>query len=259
MILWPHFLLLRAAGLAASLGTAGAYHCMAPQSQIFGATIASGPDPRQLALTFDDGPNDPHTEHLLDVLAERQVKATFFLIGRYVRQKPAIARRIAAEGHVIGNHTETHPLLITKTLARARRELRDCRQALDDAVGEHSNLFRTPFGGRRPDVLRAVRAEGMVPVMWSVTCYDWQPISAAYVEKKAVQQISRQKDRGNILLLHDGGHHQMGEDRTHTVAAADRLIRRYRDEGYEFVTVPHMMGQNGSARVSEETRPALVG
>src|SRR5207237_10059044 len=70
VILWPHFLLLRAAGLAASLGTAGAYHCMAPQSQIFGATIASGPDPRQLALTFDDGPNDPHTERLLYVLAE---------------------------------------------------------------------------------------------------------------------------------------------------------------------------------------------
>ena len=95
--------------------------------------------------------------------------------------------------------------------------------------------------------------------MWSVTCYDWQPTSAAYVEAKAVRQISRQNDRGNILLLHDGGHHQMGEDRTHTVGAADRLIRRYRDEGYEFVTVPHMMGQNGTARVSEETKPALVG
>ena len=251
--------MLRAAGLAASLGTAGAYHCMAPQSQIFGATVASGSDPRQLALTFDDGPNDPHTLRLLDVLAKHQVNATFFLIGRFVRQRPEIARRIAAEGHVIGNHTETHPLLILKTLARARRELRECRQALTEAVGEHSNLFRTPYGGRRPDVLRMVREEGMVPVMWSVTCYDWQPASAAFVEAKAVRQISKQADRGNILLLHDGGHHKMGEDRAHTVAATERLIRRYRGEGYEFVTVPQMMGQNGAAILAEESKRALVG
>src|SRR3954470_9884162 len=98
-----------AAGLAAA-GVAG-YGAIAPESELFGKTLHRLPDPKQLALTFDDGPNDPHTLHLLDVLANHQVKATFFLIGKHVAARPDIARCIGAAGHVIGNHTFTHPNL----------------------------------------------------------------------------------------------------------------------------------------------------
>src|SRR6059058_4982737 len=126
---------------AAAASYAG-YATMAPQSQLYGRTLTHGNDSRQLALTFDDGPNDPHTLHLLDVLAKHGAKATFFLIGKYVRQRPEIARAIKQAGHAIGNHTYSHPNLIFVAASRLRQELEDCRKALEDAVGEPQPLFR---------------------------------------------------------------------------------------------------------------------
>ena len=108
---------------------------------------------KQLALTYDDGPNDHHTLRLLEVLAKHSVRATFFLIGRYARQRPEIAREIVNAGHAVGNHTFTHPLLIFKSEAEVRRELSECNTALRDTLGQPVNLFRPPFGGRRPAVL----------------------------------------------------------------------------------------------------------
>jgi peptidoglycan/xylan/chitin deacetylase (PgdA/CDA1 family) len=145
---------------------------MVPTAQWYGKTftgLAAGS--RELALTYDDGPNDRHTLRLLDVLARHGVRATFFLIGRYVRQRPDIVREISQAGHAIGNHTETHPLLIFKSEAEIRRELTECTAALGDAGVEVSDLFRPPFGGRRPAVLRIGRELGLVPVMWNVTGY----------------------------------------------------------------------------------------
>src|ERR1700720_3195439 len=137
-----------AAAIAAA-STAG-YQSMSPAGQWFGQTFAAGArGSKHIALTYDDGPNDPHTLELLEVLAKHGVRATFFMIGRYVQQRPDIARAVAQAGHLIGNHTFTHPLLIFESAARTRTQLVDCHQALDDAVGEHSNLFRPPFGGRR--------------------------------------------------------------------------------------------------------------
>ena len=227
------------AGATAAATGIYSYGAMAPQSQLFGATISSGSNPRQLALTYDDGPNDPHTLHLLDVLAKHNVKATFFLIGRFVAQRADIVQRNAQAGHVIGNHTFTHPQLLWTSQRQLQDELERCRHALTETVGEPSNLFRPPFGGRRPDVLRTVRALELIPVMWSVTCYDWKATTAARIEQHAVRQIAKQRDRGNIILLHDGGYRQMGADRAHSVGATDRLIRRYKGE-FQFVTVPEM-------------------
>ena len=163
---------LTAAGAAA---VAAGYQSMAPAGQWFGRTF-TGLDrgSKQLALTYDDGPNDPHSLRLLEVLAKHQVRATFFLIGQYVRQRPDIVREmVAARGHVVGNHTFSHPRLIFKSGPEVRNELQGCHQALNDALGQHSNLFRPPFGGRRPAVLRIARDLGLAPVMWDVTSYDW--------------------------------------------------------------------------------------
>jgi peptidoglycan/xylan/chitin deacetylase (PgdA/CDA1 family) len=225
---------------ALTAAAAAAYQSMATTGQWYGRTftgLARGE--KRLALTYDDGPNDPHTLRLLNVLARHDVRATFFLIGRYVQRRPDIAREIVRAGHVIGNHTFTHPLLIFRSETEIRRELSDCRAALDAAVGEHSNLFRPPFGGRRPAVLRIARELGLEPVMWSVTGYDWNAPPAAIIERK----VTRQVRGGDVILLHDGGHKQMGADRSQTVLATDRLIARYKSEGNEFVTIPEMMAK----------------
>ena len=211
---------------------------MAPTGQWYGHTFSGLPrGTRQLALTYDDGPNEPHTLRLLEVLAKREVHATFFLVGRYVQQQPAIVREIVNSGHVVGNHTFTHPLLTFKSAAEIRQQLSDCRSALEDAVGARSNLFRPPFGGRRPAVLRIARELGLETVMWNVTGFDWNAPPSEVIEQKIAKQIRG----GDVILLHDGGHKEMGADRSQTVLATDRLVTRYKSEAYEFVTIPKMM------------------
>src|SRR5437660_3859567 len=227
---------------AAAAASAAAYQSMAPSAQWYGQTFAGGmPGSKQIVLTYDDGPNDPYTLKLLDVLAKHSVRATFFMIGRYVQQRADIARAVAQAGHVIGNHTFTHPLLTFKSEAQTRAQLVHCRQALEDAIGEHSNLFRPPFGGRRPATLRIARELGLQTVMWNVTGYDWNAPPAAVIEKK----VARQMRGGDVILLHDGGHKQMGADRSQTVIASERLITRYQAEEYGFVTITQMMAKPG--------------
>ena len=218
---------LTALGSTVAAAYAG-YATMAPESQLYGRTLTHGADPAQMALTYDDGPNDPHTLRLLDVLAKRQARATFFLIGRYVRQRPEIARLIQAAGHEIGNHTETHANLIFVSETRLRQELDDCRKALEDAIGRPAPLFRPPFGGRRPNVLRTVREMGLEPVMWSVTSYDWSARSSGEIVNKVVRQVERRRrPLGEIVLLHDGGHRAFGADRSFTVDATRILLEKY--------------------------------
>jgi peptidoglycan/xylan/chitin deacetylase (PgdA/CDA1 family) len=222
---------------AAAAATAAGYQTMSPTGQWYGRTFAGGQrGTKQIALTFDDGPNGPHTLRLLEVLAKHGVKATFFMIGSYVRQQPEIARAVAQGGHVIGNHTFSHPRLIFKTAVETRAEIIQCRSALQDAVGEHSNLFRPPFGGRRPATLRVVRQLGLQPVMWNVSGEDWKAPTAEAIENEVARQIRG----GDVVLLHDGSHRGMGAERTRTVAATEGLIPRLRDQGYEFVTVEEM-------------------
>jgi peptidoglycan-N-acetylglucosamine deacetylase len=229
---------LTAAAISATTAVAAGYQSMSPTGQWYGNTFTGlAHSSRHLALTFDDGPNDPYTQHLLEVLARRNIHATFFLVGRYVKQRPAIAREISAAGNVIGNHTFTHPLLIFKSEKEIRRELLDCRSAIEDAIGAHSNLFRPPFGGRRPAVLRIARELGLEPVMWNITGYDWNAPPAAEIERK----LSKRIRGGDVILLHDGGHKELGADRSQTVLATDRLVTRYKTEGFEFVTISEMM------------------
>ncbi len=242
------------AGGVAGLVTAG-YNTMAPRSQLYGRTFVGSGRGRQLALTFDDGPNDPHTLRLLEVLARHEVRATFFVLGQFVKQRPDILREVAHAGHVIGNHTYNHPNLIFSSRARVEAQIRDCERAIAEALGESSHpllrfaaqkggaptsavkLFRPPYGGRRPGVLRTARRLGYVPVMWSVSGWDWRAESAGKIE----HAIARQLRGGDVILLHDGGHERMGADRGNTVIATERIVARYKAEGYEFVTVPEMI------------------
>ncbi|HKT52320.1 MAG TPA: polysaccharide deacetylase family protein [Candidatus Angelobacter sp.] len=225
---------------AAAAGYAG-YSSMAPESQLYGRTLTHGSDPGQMVLTYDDGPNDPHTQKLLDLLAEHQAKATFFLIGRYVRQRPDLVRAIRSAGHVIGNHTETHPNLIFTSAGQVTKELESCSKALQDVTGEETRWFRPPFGGRRPEVLRIARRLGLEPVMWSVTGYDWNAQSNAAIVNKVVRQVEgRRRKRAEIILLHDGGHRSFGADRHFTIEATRELLKKYSAEK-KFVSVAELV------------------
>lgn len=230
---------LATAGAAATLAAGGyAYAAMWPTSQIFGRAIIGGLNPNEFALTYDDGPNDPYTPQLLDLLGSYNVRATFFLIGRFVRQRPDIARAIRAAGHLVGNHTTTHPVLLFQPPNRVRDELAGCNAAIEDALGERVQYFRPPHGARRPDVLRTAQDLGLNPVLWNAMGYDWKPTTADQVLanlKKGIQHNQR-RSRGSNLLLHDGGQAGIGQDRSHSVAATEKLLQESAGK-VRFVTV----------------------
>jgi peptidoglycan/xylan/chitin deacetylase (PgdA/CDA1 family) len=222
----------------AGLATWAGLESMWPTLHAYGRTfIGLRPGSRQLALTYDDGPNDPDTLRLMEVLARHNVKATFFVLGRFVREKPEIVQQLVAAGHVIGNHTWDHPHLIFASNSELRRQVLQTQSAVFDACGVTPSLFRPPFGGRRPGTLSTVRELGLEPVMWKVTCFDWKPTSADKVFAHAQKQIRG----GDVILMHDGDQLAMGADRGHSVAATDRLVAQYKTQGYDFVTIPDMM------------------
>ena len=177
---------IAASAAAATLLAGGAlYAGMWPMSQIYGETLIAGDDPAEVALTYDDGPSPDHTPALLDLLARHNAHATFFLMGEHVRRYPQLARRIADEGHSIGNHTMTHPNLLWSSLATTRRELTECQQVIVDTTGVTPRLFRPPFGARTPATLHIARALHLEAVMWNVTAKDWEPISVAAIVANA--------------------------------------------------------------------------
>lgn len=224
---------------ACTAATFAGLHSMVPTWQLYGRSFTGLlRGTKQLALTYDDGPNDPYTGQLLDILARANVKATFFLIGRYVKQRPDIVRRLVESGHAIGNHTWSHPNLIFCSPAETRRQLSETQKAIEDACGVTPTLFRPPFGGRRPGTFQTARSLGLAPIMWNVTCYDWSAKSNESIERHARRQIRG----GNVILLHDGSHVAFGISRTHTVKATENLIREYRNQHYAFITIPEMLG-----------------
>src|SRR3984957_9175265 len=228
------------AGLMTVLTVGGyAYAALVPTSQLFGRTLIAGPDIDEVALTFDDGPNDPYTQRLLDLLAHHQVCAIFFLVGNFVRLRPDVARAILQAGHLIGNHTMSHPSLMWERPSRVREELAGCNALLEDVTGQAVHYFRPPFGARRPDVLRTAVDLGLTPVMWNITAHDWDatdPVALAGRVQTALSSNQRRR-KGSNLLLHDGSHRQLGTDRSVTLAATRMLLESWAGNSLRFVTV----------------------
>jgi len=227
-----------AAGAALAVG---GYHyaAMSPGSRLFGRALVAGSDPLEVALTYDDGPNDPYTGQLLDVLARHQVRATFFPIGRFARQKPHILRMVHEAGHVVGSHTMTHPSLMYMGLQRIRTEIGDSKAIVEDIIGERVRYFRPPFGARSPLVFHATRELRLVPVLWNVSGSDWTSIPATEIEARLRQGIdgNRQKGHASNVLLHDGGHLEMSTDRRRSVTATANLLANASESPLRFVTL----------------------
>jgi peptidoglycan/xylan/chitin deacetylase (PgdA/CDA1 family) len=215
------------------LATGCTYAALSPQSQLFGQTLIAPRNPNEIALTYDDGPNDIVTERLLDLLAQHNIRATFFLIGNFARQRPQIVRAIAASGHLIGNHTMTHPWLAWQSSARIRQELSGCNAILEDILGISIRYFRAPHGARRPAVLHIARSLGLTPVQWNILPGDWKPIGAEAIASRTIRAVTRnqQQNRASNIVLHDGGQAGLGQPRLPTVEATKLLLEKYSQSG----------------------------
>jgi peptidoglycan/xylan/chitin deacetylase (PgdA/CDA1 family) len=159
-------------------------------------------------------------------------------------REPELLRELEAAGHALGNHTYTHPTMPLLSSAQVKDELARCREAVEAAGVEFSTvdgeaLMRPPYGRRRPGTLRAMREEGYVPVTWSVTCYDWRKSATRH---KVAHRASRAIE-GDIILMHDGSNVEPAADRSHSVAATEDTLKKFTAEGYEFVTVPALVGE----------------
>ncbi|HEY6264429.1 MAG TPA: polysaccharide deacetylase family protein [Candidatus Acidoferrum sp.] len=240
-----------AAVVAAAAGLT-AYGALHPRAQLLGKTVCRTNSPRKLAITFDDGPNPAITPKLLDLLDRYKAKATFFLIGKYVRECPELAKETIARGHSVGNHTETHPNLLRLFPMQVRVELRLCHDAIRGVLGAPPKWFRPPFGMRNPWVIPSARELGYQTVMWTLIPGDWREKSADWLipHMQPIAQHAQQNlasgvvraatghsSTGDILCLHDGSHRGLNGDRTRTLAALEYWLPRWRDLGLEFVTI----------------------
>lgn len=228
-------------GATAALGLAVggfAYASRWPASQIFGRTLIAPRRPGELALTFDDGPNPSCTPRLLEILAHHHVKATFFLIGRFAEKEPALTRTIAEGGHLIGNHSWTHPNLSLSSARRIAEELVRTKDLVEQITGRPVRCFRPPYGARRPYVLGLARELGMTPVLWNAMTSDWSERNPNRIADHLVQKIEKNQGRGfaSNIVLHDGGHLALNTDRGPSVAAAENLLAHYA-QTHQFVTV----------------------
>ena len=163
--------------------------------------FAQSPEARRLYLTFDDGPDPQWTPRVLDILAEAAIPATFFLIGRLAARHPSLVRRIATEGHEVGNHTWSHRHPWAVLASAARKEVHDGAAAIAGIVGRAPKFFRPPHGRKRRCMIEEADRGGQALVLWNRSAVDWGPLGSA----RGVARRLSAAMAGDIILMHDGG------------------------------------------------------
>lgn len=193
------------------------------ESEVLSKSLIGTPYDRSplIALTFDDGPNDVYTPQLLDVLAKHDVKATFFVMGAYVDEYPEVARRIVEEGHIIANHTYSHPDLSTSTDEEVLLQFEWAQESIEDATGIIPDMYRLPFGAGGKRVIDLM--SDMTSILWNIDSYDWEIGDVDVIYETIMNQLQHH----SLLLMHDT--HQATPD------TIDRLIPILKEQGYSFV------------------------
>lgn len=195
--------------------------CVSPMSQLLGSfPNRGGQADRVVALTFDDGPNEPYTSQIGDLLAGQHICATFFQVGRCTERHPATASRLIGQGHVIGNHSYSHRLARCIRPAAQRHETRRTQDLLAAAIGRRPALYRPPWLLRTPWLMTALRTSGLQPVS-GVFCHPWEAFQPG-AHRIARRALAKTRP-GTILILHDGSDSR-GGDRTQTVGAVELVV-----------------------------------
>ncbi|MBX9578265.1 MAG: polysaccharide deacetylase family protein [Chthoniobacterales bacterium] len=197
-----------------------------------------------IAMSFDDGPSPTLTPRLLDMLKQRGIKVTFFVIGQNVEHSPEVVARAAAEGHEIGNHTWDHPALTKLSDARVQEEINKTSEAIFSATGKKPVLLRPPYGAMNPRVHRIVDQDGMKVVLWSVDPNDWKRPGSAVVERRILAGAKP----GAIILSHD--------IHPGTIEAMPATLDALLAKGYKFVTVSELIAMESQHPKAITTTPA---
>ncbi len=216
-----------------------------PGNQFFGPVFYRGAQSdKVVALTFDDGPYPPYTDRLLDVLAEKRVSATFFVIGENAARQPELVKRMAKEGHQVANHTYHHPDLLKLDAKEIENEVVSTSQIIAALTGAAPSAVRPPHGFRDPLVLAVLRERKLDVVQWSVLSRDWTNPGS----EEIVERTLRKVENGSIILLHDGDGVESKASRSQTVEAAGVIIERLRAQGYRFVTIAELQKEKSEAK-----------
>ena len=214
-----------------------------PQMKFFGPYICRGSQSRkQVALTFDDGPDARSTPALLQFLTEARVPATFFCIGERVTANPSLARRIVGDGHLLENHTYSHSKATNLfSVGRLRDELSRTQDAVLQSAGVAPSLFRPPMGLSNPRVFEAARSLGLKVIGWTVRGLD----TTLRDPERIVARILRRLKPGAIIMLHDAN---VPPERL--VATVKQLLESLRARGYEVVRLDRILVSRGQAASS---------
>jgi peptidoglycan/xylan/chitin deacetylase (PgdA/CDA1 family) len=206
-----------------------------------GAIVRFPVDEKFVVLTYDDGPNPPHTQALLEVLKEHDVKATFFLKGRNIEAFPELVRAVAEAGHEIGNHSYSHRPMLSFSEEDMREEVMRTNLLIENELGYQPMFFRPPYGVQGPGLKRALEELGMISIIMSDHGTDWELTDPALIAEAVLESVAP----GSIVLLHDG-HGDVDDplaqdSRAATVAATGMIIQALKDQGYQFATVGELL------------------
>jgi len=190
---------------------------------------------KMAALTFDDGPDDIYTPQILDILEEKKVKATFFVVGQQVRWQPEIFKRILREGHEIGNHSWSHPNFIELTTSELENEIKSTETEIRSHTGKSTTLFRPPYGFITNSDIQIINELGYKIIMWSVDTLDWSGLT----NEEIMSIVNRDLTEGAIILQHSFKNITGKLDGT--VKALPEIIDKLIREGYEIVTIPMLL------------------
>lgn len=204
------------------------------------------PSDKVVALTFDDGPSFVWTPKILDELKNAGVKATFFMVGEHVAKYPEVARRVAQEGHEIGNHTYDHHVLIYYKEGELEKEIRDTEAIIKNITGKATNYFRPPKSWLTSREKAIIKGMGYKIILWSLNAKDWVNFDDKYIIRYIVKNIKA----GDIILFHDSGgaFNTEGGDRSETVMTIPRLIEKLKEKGYKFVTITGLLESENNGK-----------
>lgn len=189
---------------------------------------------KQVALTFDDGPDNKYTPQVLDILKQHEVKATFFVVGRQVVNHPDVLKRIHDEGHSVGNHSWDHANLTKLSSDQIQKEIKSTDEAIEKVIGSYTPMVRAPYGAVTASIKRNLTSAGRQIVNWTVDTKDWTGAASADM----VELVRNRTKNGGIILMHSFGGKNGKLD--NTVEALPHMIEALKQDGYAFVTVPEL-------------------